>query len=126
MSNLKLLENTLAYSVEKQKAISENIANASTHGYKRKDVEFDNYLTDAMNTSLKTSSGKHMSVKTDDPKNGVKVVLDENTENISGVNNVDANKEMAELAKNQLLFRFSSKKINAHFGAIQNVIRGGR
>ncbi len=46
-------------------------------------------------------------------------------ENVSGVNNVDIDKEMSELAANALLFRFSSKKIGDYYRGLQNVIKGG-
>jgi flagellar basal body rod protein FlgB len=42
----------------------------------------------------------------------------------NGVNNVDLDNEMAELAKNQIRFKFSSRLIADAFRGIQRSIRG--
>jgi flagellar basal-body rod protein FlgB len=126
-NNIKLLEKVLDYSALKQKVIGKNIANATTVGYKREDVDFQNVLS-SVNNNLKTSEPQHI-------MNGshaitgnseLKVVEEDDTENVSGFNNVDIDREMAELAENNLMFRFSSKRMTQYFQDMQSVIRGGR
>lgn len=111
----KILENLLNYSAIKQKVISQNLANSETVGYKRRDVAFK----EMMQQGMKTLSNIHL--KDED----FEITLDENTENLSGVNNVDVNKEMAEMAQNSIMFKFGSKKINSYYQTLQKVIRGG-
>lgn len=40
-------------------------------------------------------------------------------------NNVDIDKEMAELAENQIYYNGLVDRINGKFGSLQTVIRGG-
>lgn len=112
----KVLERLLDYSALKQKVIGQNIANSETIGYKRRDVEFKKLLTEGMQNLNK-------------PKNNhseFKIVEDQNIENLSGINNVDVNKEMSDLAQNQIMFKFAAKKLNAYYMNLQNVIKGGK
>ena len=51
--------------------------------------------------------------------------IDEQSEVIANGNSVDVNKEMADLAKNSIMFKFASKKINGYYQTLQGVIRGG-
>ena len=112
---IKILENLLNYSSLKQKVISENIANTETIGYKRRDVDFK----DLLESGMKTLSNLDLK-KTD-----FKVTIDKSKENVSGVNNVDVNKEMADMAQNSIMFKFGAKKINTYYQTLQKIIRGG-
>lgn len=114
----KVLENVLDYSALKQKVIAQNIANSETIGYKRRDVEFKDLFNKGINEPLQLKGATN--------KSKLKIVIDESSENISGFNNVDVNREMAELAENTIMFKFSAKKINAYFKSLQSVIKGGR
>jgi flagellar basal-body rod protein FlgB len=112
---LKILENLLNFSSLKQKVISQNIANSETIGYKRRDVDFKDLLDNGM------KSLTNLNLKNTD----FKITVDESTEKISGVNNVDVNKEMAEMAQNSIMFKFGAKKLNGYYQILQKVIRGG-
>ncbi|MFZ1290304.1 MAG: flagellar basal body rod protein FlgB [Melioribacteraceae bacterium] len=111
----KILENLLNFSALKQKVISQNLANSETFGYKRRDVAFKEILQSGM----KTLSNEHLN------NEDFEITLDESTENLSGINNVDVNKEMAEMAQNSIMFKFGAKKINSYYQTLQKVIRGG-
>ena len=112
----KVLERLLDYSALKQKVISQNIANAETQGYQRRDVEFNKLLNEGMqklpNSHLKESE--------------FNIKVDESLENNSGVNNVDVNREMADLAQNTIMFKFAAKKLTGYYQSMQSVIRGGK
>jgi len=127
MSSVKLLQNLLDYCAVKNRVISKNIANVGTQGYKREDVEFKNLLDENSNSVLRTSNSKHLSALNtpsgSDPE--FKIVLDDSKEMNTGINNVDIEQEMSELAENTLRFRFASKKVGDYYKSIQNVIKGG-
>ncbi len=53
------------------------------------------------------------------------VVKDNNPELISGVNNVNIDKEMADLAENTIMYKFAAKKLQSYFRTLQDVIKGG-
>ncbi len=114
----RVLENVLDYTALKQKVIGQNIANSETIGYKRRDVEFKDLFNKGINEPLP--------LKGANDKSKLRIVIDESNDNISGFNNVDVNREMAELAENTIMFKFAAKKINAYFRSLQSVIKGGR
>lgn len=120
---IKLLEKFIDYCSVKNKVISKNIANIGTGNYKREDVSFQQMLDSKMN-QIRTTNPKHISfIPVNESQ--FQIFTDKGNENVSGVNNVDIDKEMSELASNALLFRFSSKKIGDYYRGLQNVIKGG-
>ncbi len=121
----KLLERVLDYAALKQKVISQNIANAGTINYKRKDVEFSATYSNAIKSVEKNHIGSiGGNQKTLQTK--IKVVTDDSENLDSGFNNVDVNKEMADMAQNTILFKFAARKLNNYFKSLQYVISGGK
>ena len=114
----KLLEKILDYSTLRQRVISENIANIGTANYKRKDVKFESELNSALNVQLHFDNSN--SIENAD----FKIVTDDNRDMVSGINNVDINNEMADMAQNTLLFKFAARKLNGYFRTLQGVIKG--
>ena len=110
----KALERLLDYSSLKHKIIGQNIANANTKNYQRRDVEFKKLLANDIKSLSKSS------------KSQLEVNIDEESPIISEGHNVDVNREMADLAQNSIMFKFASKKLNGYYQAIQSVIKGGR
>ncbi|MFA4924068.1 MAG: flagellar basal body rod protein FlgB [Ignavibacteriaceae bacterium] len=128
VSVIKQLETFANFCVEKNKVISKNIANTGTENYRREDVVFKNILSESMSPSLKGTESKHFGAlaSVDQSAQNFEVVLDNSIENISGANNVDIDKEMAELADNTLKFKFVSKMLGDYYRNIQEVIKGSR
>lgn len=122
-----------AYSLRHQ-VISANIANIGTPGYKAQSVQFENALSSAMSNSVvigQTTNERHMGigVQATSPDGPISIV--ENTpgklsdeELKSGINDVDVDSEMAELAKNQIRFKYASRLVSESFRGIQKSIRG--
>lgn len=116
ISTNKTLEQLLDYSALKHKVIGQNIANADTKNFKRREVEFEDLLKNGMQ-SLSNSKNNSPSYK---------VKIDEESTVISKGNNVDVNREMADMAQNSIMFKFASKKLHGYYQSLQNVIRGGK
>lgn len=112
----KVLEKLLDYSALKHKVIGQNIANADTKGYKRRDIEFKELLQSNMQ-DLQSSQSKTS------PFN---VKIDEESPVISEGNNVDINREMADMAQNSIMFKFATKKLSGYYQSLQSVIKGGK
>lgn len=116
----KTLENLLNFTALKQKVIGQNIANAETIGYKRREVEFKDLLIDGMK-QIPNSNQKESELN---------IKIDQNAENLSGVNNVDVNREMADMAENSVMFKFGAKKlilITKHYKKLlEEVINGNQ
>lgn len=127
-SSIEQLKNFIDYLVVKNDALSKNIANIGTKNYKREDVVFKNLMSENMNDALRTTSPKHYGSNSSDFVGGrtFQMVYESDNDAVSGINNVDIDKEMTELAETTLLYRFTSRKIGNYFRSIQNVIKGGR
>lgn len=124
-STIKLLENFANYCALKNKVIAQNIANVGTENYHSQDVVFKDVLNDNMTALLKTDDNRQIGANESDAVPGYNVVTDKSNDDSSGINNVDIDKQMSELAVNNLNFQFTSKKIGDYFKNIQMVIKGG-
>lgn len=126
VSNIKLLESYLGHLSTKNKVISQNIANIGTEGYIRENVKFQGVLDDEIGNSIKKTNSKHMNLSTNEElENNGSIFLDKSKEPNGGINNVDIETEMADLAENAINFKFSSKKIAESFQLLREVIKGG-
>lgn len=132
-TKIPLLSKALdAYSL-RQKTTAMNIANITTEGYQSKSVKFEDELNSAM---AKNSSNEGCTHKNHIPINSTGGAeahpkVDENasqtngeTDLKSGINDVDIDHEMAELAKNQIRFKFAARMIADNFKGIQKSIKG--
>lgn len=123
---IQTLEKSLAYSTVKNRTIANNIANVDTPHYKSKDVAFKNVLENTMNQPNQTKR-THPQHFTFHETINQPFIIKENKNNIynHNGNNVDIDREMAELAKNQLYYQAMIDRLNGKFRNIQTVIRGG-
>jgi flagellar basal-body rod protein FlgB len=124
--SVKLLQNLLDYCSVKNKVIAKNIANIGTENYNRQDVEFKDVFNQNMGAYLKTTEAQHMTtLQTSGQENSqYEVIDDKNADMDSGVNNVNIEREMSELAENALRFKFATKKVGDYYKTIQGVIKG--
>ncbi|MGE5353312.1 MAG: flagellar basal body rod protein FlgB [Ignavibacteriales bacterium] len=122
----KSLIRMLDYTTQKQKVLSRNIANIGTENYQREDIKFSDVLSDNMASVLKTTNPKHFPLKDGlDQENKFEIETDKSKDLSSGMNNVDIDTEMAEMAENTLKYKFASKKMGDYFKLIQEVIKNG-
>ena len=117
-SRIPLLEKQLDAFSLRNKAISSNIANIETPGYRRLDVSFEQELSNAVSQA----SGD---VDLSNQVNQVEPEIESDPSSLNGGNNIDIDHEMAELAKNQLQFSLVSKLLAGTFQSIDKSINGG-
>ncbi|HLS07202.1 MAG TPA: flagellar basal body rod protein FlgB [Bacillota bacterium] len=115
------LERSLNYSAAKNKVIANNIANVDTPNYKAKDVAFKTVLEGKMRA--KTTHPKHLPFAAD--HRDYQLLHKTNTIYNHNNNNVDIDKEMSQLAKNQIHYQSLIDRLNGKFSDIQTVVRGG-
>lgn len=126
----------------RQKAISSNLANAETPGYKRRSVHFEDALESALSQSRGTEStqasnniplamsitnAKHFAINHQpETVDGVSAIMDEanGASMRNDDNGVDLEYEMAQLAKNTeryvALSNIESRRMRSLKGVIQN------
>ena len=123
-SEIKLLQDFASYCAQRNKIISQNIANIGTENYHSQDVVFKNVLNDNMNSYLKIADGLQPAEPDNNSTPPYQIITDNSKDNVSEVNNVDIDKQMANLAQNQLNFSFAANKIGDYFKDIDSVIKG--
>lgn len=105
----------------RQKAISDNIANFETPGYKRKYVTFEDELKKVLSqTNLKKTE---ISNNIRNQKINMGVATDEVTR--ADGNGVNIEFENIELARAQLQYRAVSQQLSSQFARLRSAISGG-
>ena len=131
LSRTSVLEKSLDASSLRNEAISQNISNVDTPGYKRKTVSFEEQLKSALNTSSVSGFRTHVKHIPTGNKNvsdiDIKITQDgkQLDMRLDG-NNVDIDSEMAQLAKNTIKYDVLAQKISGDFRKIKSVINEGR
>ncbi|UII57407.1 flagellar basal body rod protein FlgB [Cytobacillus spongiae] len=125
-NTITTLESALNYSATKQKVISQNIANVDTPNYKAKDVSFKAELQGAMDSfHANRTDHRHFEFSSNGSTNST-IVTKKNVAYNENGNSVDMDKEMSDLATNQIYYNALVERINGKFSSLQNVIRGGK
>lgn len=118
-----LISRGLDAATERGKAISNNIANINTNGYKRKYVTFEENLKDSIdNLELKTDSDKH--IKLGNGYGQITTNTDASTSMRSDGNNVDIEVETVNQASNALMYDSLITLENNRLSMAKNVING--
>ncbi len=126
-TSIPVLSKSMNASMMRSKVIANNIANATTPGFKRGEVTFEKELRRAIDKSrikgVRTNP-KHMSIGR---KNLSKVKPNFYVPNDptlpGGVNNVDIDMENAKMAENQLLYNFSVRAIKERINMLDSSIK---
>jgi flagellar basal-body rod protein FlgB len=133
--NIPVVEKSLHGLTARQRAISENVANADTPGYKRLEVSFEGSLAKAIKGAkpqaedgeldLKTSSGRHFSLgpnaSADQVQAAMAQVTDETFRNDR--NDVDVESEMAKLAETNVRYNTMATLARNKFDGLKSVLR---
>jgi flagellar basal-body rod protein FlgB len=117
-----------AYSM-RQAAIAKNIANATTEGYKPQKVKFEEFFQEEQSTGKGlVTDGNHISIGGNpEEKYPIEVsqrVIPAGEENFAGESHINIDREMSELAENQIRFRFVSRSMRAYLQGLQSAISG--
>jgi len=126
MDNLEIITRALDGSARRGEMIANNLANVSTPGYKRQDINFKSALKKEMDskssTALKTTKANHLPFS----RQYTSVQSIQNNRNHrNDENSVDIDVEMAELAKNSIYYNVMSNRAAGHFSTINQVIQQG-
>jgi flagellar basal-body rod protein FlgB len=125
-TSLPKLQRMLDLSSFRHKLIVSNVANVTTPGYKSKSIDFDGELKKAIaprKGRMDVTHPRHIPLKShrDSPPEVKEKKLDEDS---NGVNSVDIDKEMAELAQNSLAYELAAELAGNKFKAVKSAIRG--
>jgi flagellar basal-body rod protein FlgB len=118
------LETVLDLASSRQKLLTENVANAETPGYARKDIDFRAELKAAVGQSggsaMKATRPGHIGAGPN--QHAPKVITEKIPEGEQFGVNIDH--EMASVAQNQLEYNVAARLVSRKFDALRTVIRG--
>lgn len=128
---ISILSKSMDGSAIKQRVISDNIANINTPEYKRKYVDFESRLKDAIElenkkTGLFRTDKNHLSLSSSIQSIRPEIKTDRTASLREDGNNVDLDMELANLAENTIRFNTLSETVIKKYSAVKSAIRGGR
>ena len=125
-----LLQHSLDASWLRNKVISNNIANVDTPDFKRQKVQFEEFLSQSIDNKAvrgTMTNEKHIPVGAGSiGRLSAKVVTDNSASMRLDGNNVDIESEMAQMAKNNIMYNALIQKISGEFSKLKTAINEGR
>lgn len=120
----QIIKKGLDASAMRQRAISSNIANVNTPGYKADKVKFEGELRKALGKNgvamEKTHEGHLGGAKASSV--GPEIVRNESASMNENGNNVDIDREMVDLAANEIYYSALIEQVNRKLGNMNYVI----
>lgn len=118
---INVLDKAADASWTRNDVLANNIANADTPNYKRKDVQFETYLanavagTDSLDETVANIDLNTLNATTYTEQSSLSYRIDGN--------NVDVSTENVELAKNQIRYYVLMNSINADFNQMKTALK---
>lgn len=107
---------------QRQQAISDNIANVETPGYKSKSVSFEDQLQQQISASDGTTRDTVQRIQN---TGTVTTASTDESARLDG-NNVDVEKENTELARTQINYLYSLRELSDYFSRLKYAITEGK
>ncbi|MDR3710580.1 MAG: flagellar basal body rod protein FlgB [Capsulimonadaceae bacterium] len=126
---LNVLSRALDYASTRQEVLANNIANANTPGYRRKEASFEDVLATAeggapARIAQINASSRRFRENGINGRPTVEVIeTDDGAMRIDG-NNVDMDAEMSRLAQNQIYYDTCAQLTSGQFTSLKSVIEG--
>jgi flagellar basal-body rod protein FlgB len=124
-TTFQTIENGISYASQKQQTIAQNIANVDTPNYKSKTVTRTSEFRDLLHNELEAYQTDSKHIPFFDSSQRV-ITQQGSTSYQANGNNVDMDKEMADMAENQIYYEALVDRLNGKFNSLQTVIRGGK
>ena len=128
------MQRALSAASLRQQVLSNNIANVNTPQFKRSDVAFGDQLQQAVDKedkkgskrlALQKTHAKHLAMP-GSAATDMQVVKEDTTTMRTDGNNVDIDREMAEVAKNSIFYQANAQQLSRYYATLKSVITGGR
>ena len=128
---LNILEKAMDFRARRHEAVTSNIANIDTPGYKAFDVVMDETLGRVGESSgspvvlKQTHEGHFAGGETGGSAQGLQIVEQPAVVTKRDGNTVDLDRSMANLAENNLMYNTLAQIISRKFSGLRNAIQGG-
>lgn len=122
---MKTIEYALDGTLKRHEAISNNIANVNTPGYKREYVDFETTLQNKVEMFLDTekTNVKHLSLQ---ETNSLEIQKEEDYYTRKDENNINIDRENADMAMNSIMYNALIKQLSGQLNRIKTAVRDGR
>jgi flagellar basal-body rod protein FlgB len=120
-----LMQSFLDLSSTRQKLVAGNIANVATPGYKSKDIDFHGELKKIVGRSkhLEGTLTHPAHIPLGQSKEKGPEIIQPDTDYDNGVSNVDIDKEVADMAQNQIYYSAGARLLAGKFQGLKNAIK---
>lgn len=124
-SHLNQLKTALGVYARRHKVTADNIANVETTGYSARELRFEEYLAGAdMRLEGARTNPNHLDLGRKSLERAQADVHETGSNFDNGVNNVDIDQEMTELATNDLSYRLATRLLSMKYQNLRSAIRG--
>ena len=121
-NSISMVEKSLDYLWEKQWAISNNIANAETPGYKSKYVTFEENYRSRLQEAMKAKDSSRIEKAISEAKTTISESTKESVR-LDG-NNVNADVQLIEMSRTAMQYQYGLSSINSDLARISTAIKG--
>ncbi len=121
-TNMALLQKSMDALWLRQQVIANNIANASTPGYKSQHLEFEDLLEQKLDKAGQSEASIQEAIDKVEPR----IIRDESTAITEDGNNVDLDHENIEMARAQMQYSYLTNSISSQIRRLKYVVTEGR
>jgi len=124
-NHLSTLKKAVDVYARRHVVTAENISNVQTSGYRARELKFEEFLNGATNR-LKgyQTHANHMPIGNQGVDQGRTELANSDSVFDNGVNNVDIDGEMANLATNDLSYRLATRLLSLRYQTLRGAIKG--
>lgn len=127
--HIDLTAKVMDFQLQRQNVVSANLANINTPGYKARSLEFEKDLQAALDLSekgaLARTNPRHLPLAFSPDATEATLLKEFAPRVVQGVDNVDLDKEMGTMAKNNLMYGALSTVMQKNFTGLKQVIQDG-
>ncbi|MBD3221074.1 flagellar basal body rod protein FlgB [bacterium] len=119
------LKKALDVYASRHRVVADNIANVETAGYSARELRFEQYLADAsLRLEGARTDANHLDLGRRDLDRARPEVHETGSDFDNGINNVDIDREMTDLATNDLSYRLATRLLSMKYQNLRSAIRG--
>lgn len=127
---LGVVKQALDVYADRNRVHARNIANAETPGYRAQEVGFEEQMQMALrngaSTSIERTQTEHFGTHGEFPGGTLRARNAESEWTASGFNDVEIDREMSDLARNQMRFSVAAEMVSRAYSGMQKAIHGRR
>jgi flagellar basal-body rod protein FlgB len=119
------LKQALDVYARRHRVVADNIANVETQDYRARELRFEEYLAGAAGRlqGARTNAA-HLRLGRRELADTAGDVRTTGSPHDNGVNNVDIDKEMTDLATNDLSYRLATRLLSMKYANLRSAVRG--